>query len=115
MAQYHHPAPLPGRDGYTVLYRPAPKLFRDLMIARGEGSLGRVLETIARTDVLVVDDFAMAPLSASGKSNWDWSTERYSCRRPVPVVTFLRRKVSRENQVRPSRLGGNLLRWRHRE
>jgi DNA replication protein DnaC len=37
------------RDGYTVLYRPAPKLFRDLMIAR--------------TDVLVVDDFAMAPLS----------------------------------------------------
>jgi len=35
----------------------------DLMIARADGSLGRVLETIARTDVLLVDDFAMAPLS----------------------------------------------------
>jgi len=43
------------RDGYTVLYRPAPKLFRDLLIARADGSLGRVLEGIARTDVLVVD------------------------------------------------------------
>jgi DNA replication protein DnaC len=51
------------RDGYSVWYRPAPKLFRDLMIAHADGSLARVLETIARTDVLVVDDFAMAPLS----------------------------------------------------
>jgi DNA replication protein DnaC len=51
------------RDGYTVLYRPAPKLFRDLAIAHADGSLGRVLAAIARTDVLVVDDFVMAPLS----------------------------------------------------
>lgn len=51
------------RDGYTVWYRPAPKLFRDLAIARADGSLGRLLETIARTDVLAVDDFAMAPLT----------------------------------------------------
>ena len=33
------------------------------MVARADGSLGRVLETIARVDVLVVDDFAMAPLN----------------------------------------------------
>jgi DNA replication protein DnaC len=51
------------RDGYTVLYKPAAKLFRDLAQARADGSLGRVLETIARTDVLLVDDFAMAPLN----------------------------------------------------
>jgi DNA replication protein DnaC len=51
------------RDGYTVLYKPAAKLFRDLAQARADGSLGRLLETIARTDVLLVDDFAMAPLN----------------------------------------------------
>jgi DNA replication protein DnaC len=51
------------RDGYTVLYRPAAKLFRDLATARADGSLGRQLGAIARTDVLVVDDFVMAPLS----------------------------------------------------
>src|SRR4051794_23692393 len=50
------------RDGYTVLYKPAPKLFRDLAEARADGSLGRLLETLARTDVLLVDDFAMVPL-----------------------------------------------------
>jgi DNA replication protein DnaC len=51
------------RDGYSVLYRPASKLFRDLAMARADGGLGRLLATIARTDVLVVDDFVMAPLS----------------------------------------------------
>ena len=45
-------------------YRPIAKLFRDLMMARADGSLGRVLDTIALTDVLVVDHFAMVPLNA---------------------------------------------------
>ena len=51
------------RDGYSVLYRSAAKLFRDLAEARADGSLGRLLESIARTDVLLVDDFAMAALN----------------------------------------------------
>ena len=51
------------RDGYSVLYRSAAKLFRDLAEARADGSLGRLLESIARTDVLLVDDFAMAGLN----------------------------------------------------
>jgi DNA replication protein DnaC len=46
------------RDGYSVLYRSAAKLFRDLVQARADGSLGKLLESIARTDVLPVDDFA---------------------------------------------------------
>jgi DNA replication protein DnaC len=50
------------RDGFSVLYRPAGKLFRELGAARVDGSLGKLLPTLARTDVLVVDDFAMAPL-----------------------------------------------------
>jgi hypothetical protein len=33
------------------------------MVPAGHGSLGRVLDTLARTDVLVVDDFAMVPLN----------------------------------------------------
>jgi DNA replication protein DnaC len=44
------------RDGYTVLYKPATKLFRDLGMARADGTLGRLLEMLARMDVLVVDD-----------------------------------------------------------
>ena len=72
------------RDGYTVLYRPAPKLFRDLVIARADGSLGRVLETIARTDVLVVDDFAMAPLNEQERRDFlEIRDDRYNRRSTI--------------------------------
>ncbi len=72
------------RDGYTVLYRPTPKLFRDLMIARADGSLGRLLEAIARTDVLVVDDFAMAPLSEQERRDFlEICDDRYNRRSTI--------------------------------
>ena len=51
------------RDGYGVLYRPAVKLFRELQQAQADGSLNRQLATLAKVDVLVVDDFAMSPLA----------------------------------------------------
>jgi len=72
------------RDGYTVFYRPAPKLFRDLLIARADGSLGRMLETIARTDVLVVDDFAMAPLNEQERRDFlEICDDRYNRRSTI--------------------------------
>jgi DNA replication protein DnaC len=51
------------RDGYTALYTRASQLFRDLAIARADGSLPRRLLRLARIDVLIVDDWAMAPLN----------------------------------------------------
>jgi DNA replication protein DnaC len=72
------------RDGYTVLYRPAPKLFRDLAIARADGSLGRLLETIARMDVLVVDDFVMAPLDEQERRDFlEICDDRYNRRSTI--------------------------------
>ena len=69
------------RDGYTVWYRPIPKLFRELMVARADGSLGRVLDTLARTDVLVVDDFAMAPLNEQERRDFlEICDDRYNRR-----------------------------------
>ncbi len=50
------------RDGYSVLYRPARKLFRELAQAQADGSLSKLLAVLAKVDVLVVDDFAMTPL-----------------------------------------------------
>jgi DNA replication protein DnaC len=72
------------RDGYSVLYRPAAKLFRDLAGARADGSLGRSLDAIARTDVLLVDDFAMAPLNDSERRVFlEIADDRYSRRSTV--------------------------------
>lgn len=72
------------RDGYAVWYRPVGKLCRDLMTARADGSLARMLETIARTDVLVVDDFAMAPLNDQERRDFlEICDDRYNRRSTV--------------------------------
>ena len=51
------------RQGWSALYTRAARLFRDLALARADGTLGKLLRKIARTDVLVVDDWAMNPLA----------------------------------------------------
>jgi DNA replication protein DnaC len=52
------------REGYTALYLRVPRLFRNLAIARGDGSYDRLLNTYARADVLVLDDFGLEPIGA---------------------------------------------------
>src|SRR5262245_49391430 len=51
------------RDGYSALYIRAQSLFRDLAMARADGSLRNLLARLARIDVLVIDDWAIAPLA----------------------------------------------------
>lgn len=56
-------AQLACRKGYRALYRRASRLFSELALARADGSHPRVLAKLARMDVLVIDDWAMAPIS----------------------------------------------------
>jgi DNA replication protein DnaC len=51
------------RDGYTAFFIKASELFRDLAMARADGSHSKVLCVLGRVDVLIVDDFCMAPMS----------------------------------------------------
>src|SRR3989442_8694340 len=51
------------RDGYAALYLRAAALSRELALARADGSLRHFLARLSRIDVLVIDDWAMAPLS----------------------------------------------------
>jgi len=72
------------RDGFTALYTRAPRLLRDLAVARADGSLGKVLDRFARTDVLVVDDFAMAPLADSERRDFlEICDDRYATRSTI--------------------------------
>lgn len=50
------------RKGYRTLYRRASRLFDELTLARAAGSYSRLLSRLARTDVLVIDDWGLAPL-----------------------------------------------------
>jgi DNA replication protein DnaC len=52
------------REGFSVVYRRAPRLFGELATARGEGRLPRVLAALERTRLLIVDDWGPEPLTA---------------------------------------------------
>jgi DNA replication protein DnaC len=51
-------------DGFSVLYRRVPRLLHELQVARADGSFPRVLARWAKTDVLILDDWGLAPLGA---------------------------------------------------
>src|SRR5246127_3174131 len=69
------------RDGYSALYTRAAALFRDLALARADGSLRILLARLSRIDVLVIDDWAMAPLSEPERRDfWEICEDRYQVR-----------------------------------
>jgi DNA replication protein DnaC len=51
------------RSGFTVLYTRAPRLFETLQQARGDGSHLKLLDRLARVQLLILDDFLLTPLS----------------------------------------------------
>jgi len=51
------------REGFSVLYARTTRLLQDLALARAEGTYNRRLFELAKTDLLVLDDWAMAPLT----------------------------------------------------
>jgi DNA replication protein DnaC len=50
------------RDGYTALFLKASELFRNLATARVDGSHSKLLYQLAKVELLIVDDWAMAPM-----------------------------------------------------
>jgi len=69
------------RDGYSALYTRAAALFRDLALARADGSLRLLLAKLSRIDVLVIDDWAMAPLTEPERRDfWEICEDRYQVR-----------------------------------
>jgi DNA replication protein DnaC len=72
------------RDGYSALYLRAPALFRELALARADGSMRQLLARLSRLDVLVIDDWAMAPLSETERRElWEVCEDRYQARSTI--------------------------------
>jgi DNA replication protein DnaC len=77
------------RDGFTILHKRSSELFRDLAVAHVDGSFGRLLTKLARIDILVLDDFAMAPLKDSERRDFlELCDDRYQ-RRSVILTSQL--------------------------
>jgi DNA replication protein DnaC len=52
------------RDDRSVIYHRVPRLFDALALARGDGRHARLLKSIARTQLLILDDWGLANVSA---------------------------------------------------
>jgi len=55
------------RDDHSVLYVRVPKLFDDLALAHGDGSLARRLKTLVGVELLILDDWGLKPLNAQAR------------------------------------------------
>jgi DNA replication protein DnaC len=53
------------RDNRSVLYHRWPKLCEDLALAQGDGRHPRLIKSLGRADLLILDDFGLEPLNAA--------------------------------------------------
>jgi len=51
------------RDNRSVLYQRVPKLFAELALARGDGRYARILRGLTGVQLLILDDWGLAPLA----------------------------------------------------
>ena len=58
------------RDGYTALFQKTAELFRSLATSRADGSHSKVLYQLAHVDLLIVDDWAMAPMTEAERRDF---------------------------------------------
>jgi DNA replication protein DnaC len=51
------------REGYTVRYLRLLRLFQELQIAKGDGRYSKFLPSLSKIDLIVLDDWGLAPLA----------------------------------------------------
>lgn len=57
------------RQGFSVLYTRFARLLEELRMAHGDGSFAKRLSQLARTDVIILDDWALAPIGQSERTD----------------------------------------------
>lgn len=51
------------REGFRTLYLRSPQFFYQIALARADGSYGSLMKRLSKTQLLVLDDLGLAPLS----------------------------------------------------
>lgn len=69
------------REGCTVRYHRIPRLFQELALARGDGRYPKLMRAIAKTDLLILDDWTTALLTDEQRRDlFEITEDRYGCR-----------------------------------
>jgi DNA replication protein DnaC len=50
------------REGFNALYTRLPRLLQDLAIARGDGRYPKLMKELAKTNLLILDDWGLSPI-----------------------------------------------------
>jgi DNA replication protein DnaC len=77
------------RRGHSAAYVRFPRLLQQLAVARGDGSYARVLDRLARLDLLAIDDWLLAPLRDSERRDLVEVIEDRSERASTLIATQL--------------------------
>ena len=72
------------RNGYSASYRRLPRLLTELAIARADGRYPKLLASLAKTELLVIDDWGLAKLNAESRRDLlEIIEDRYGIRSTV--------------------------------
>lgn len=71
-------------EGYSALYARVPRLFGELAVARGDGRYSKMLRSLAKTDLLVLDDWGLARLNTEERGDLlEIMEDRYQTRSTI--------------------------------
>lgn len=77
------------REGYSTLYLRLPRLFQDLHTAKGDGRYPKLLDSLAKKQLLVLDDWGLAPLDDEARRDLlEIVEDRYQIRATVIASQF---------------------------
>ena len=77
------------REGHTTLYHRSSRLLHDMAIARADGTYGPKLAKLAKTDVLVIDEWGLAPLGDNERRDiLEILDDRYGRRSTIVTSQF---------------------------
>lgn len=69
------------RDGYSVRYLRLPRLLEELGLAHGDGRFAKLMTGYAKTDLLILDDWGLAPFTAAQRRDMlELLDDRYGSR-----------------------------------
>jgi DNA replication protein DnaC len=81
------------RDNRSVLYHRAPRLFTDLALARGDGRHSRILRSLGRVDLLILDDWASSR-STPRPATTSWRSSRIATAAAPPSSPASSRSIN---------------------
>lgn len=77
------------REGLSVSYQRTGRLFYELGLARGEGRYLRLLKTLGQADLMILDDWGIAPLTDEQRRDFLEIVEERHSRKSIALVSQL--------------------------